>query len=196
MYNDEYLLSMVHEKSEEAEEILFDKYKKMIYYKAMKYRYSGTKLGLEMDDLIQEGMIGLSQAIEGYSNHKNVLFTTFANLCVEREIQTAILKASRKKHSLLNESVSIDKKIDDDKSFIELIESKELSAEDQVMKKIFEEADVEMVQNELTKFEREVFVLKYQGFEYREIADVLDKTPKSVDNALQRIKRKVKHLFD
>ncbi len=195
-YSDDYLLSMVHERSEDAQSILYEKYYKTVVYKAKKYQYSGSKLGLDLDDLIQEGLIGLSQAIEDYSTHKNVLFTTFANLCIEREIQSAILKSSRKKHSLLNESLSIDKEYEEGASFTNLLESKEKPAGEQVYENLVEKLEVSKIIKSLTKFEKDVFMLKYYGFDYQEIASILDKPSKSIDNALQRIKKKVKLLID
>ena len=112
--NDYQLIYLVEEKDENALNILYDKYKPIVDLKAKKYLKYGKKIGLEYEDLYQEGMLGLSEAIVSFDQEKNAQFKTFANLCMERQIFSLLKKASRKKHTLLNDSVSLDEKINDD----------------------------------------------------------------------------------
>ncbi len=195
-YSEDYLLMLVHEKSEEAESQMYKQFEKIVKYKAYKYKYYGSKLGLEFNDLIQEGYIGLSQSINDYSSVSTASFSTFASLCIEREIQNAITKASRKKHLYLNESSSIDETTKNGVNVIEVLSNNEDSPECKVINKICEEEDYKLMLENLTKLEKDVFELKYQGYSYLEIAEILHKNPKTIDNALQRIKRKVRQLFD
>ncbi len=192
--NDDYLLMLVHECSDDATEKIYDKYEIAVRCKAYKYKYYASKIGLDMDDLIQEGYIGLSQAILDFSNASTASFTTFANLCIEREIQNAIATAARKKHTYLNEAMSIHDTNVHGVEVINLIESKTPSAEIEVLNKLEENDEYKEVLNMLTKLESQVFILKYNGYEYREIAEILGRNEKAIDNALQRIKKKVKTL--
>ncbi len=195
-YSEDYLLMLVHEKSDEAAEEMYNYFEKTIKYKAYKYKYYGSKLGLDLNDLIQEGYIGLSQGIEDYSLVSTASFSTFASICIEREIQNAITKASRKKHLYLNEAMSID---DENKSgipFSEVIATGVTSPDVEVINNMQELYDYNCILDSLTKLERDVFNLKYHGYTYIEISKILDKKPKTIDNALQRIKRKCRDIFD
>lgn len=191
-YNDDYLLMLVHEKSDDAIEELYKHFELAIRCKAYKYKFYASKIGLDMDDLIQEGYIGFSQAVTDYSDCSTAAFRTFANLCVEREIQNAIAGASRKKHTYLNEAISINSENKQGIEYINLIKSHVESAEDLVIDTLIEKDDYAEIINELTSLERKVFILKYNGYEYREIAEILQLSDKVVDNALQRIKKKVR----
>ncbi|MFV0499357.1 MAG: sigma-70 family RNA polymerase sigma factor [Bacilli bacterium] len=195
-YLEDYLLMLVHEKNEDAEYEIYSHFEKTVKYKAYKYKYFASKIGLDFKDLVQEGYIGLSQSIIDYSISSSASFSTFASLCIEREIQNAVIKASRKKHLYLNESMSIDEETKYGVTHLELIKSKDSSPENIVIDKITEQDEYNKVLDSLTKLEKEVFDLKYQGFTYIEIAKIIDKNPKVVDNALQRIKKKAKIVFD
>lgn len=195
-YNDLILVDLIHEKDEEAEQDLYNRYHDLIKYKAYKYLYAASKVGLDFDDLVQEGYIGLSQAVLDYRDDKETLFSTFANLCIEREIQTFVVKNSRKKHLVLNNSVSYHVETNECSELLDLIVSDEATPEQLVFSLIEEKASLKRVVKELTKLELKVFVLKYKGFNYLEIANALELTPKSVDNAIQRIRKKVSANFD
>ncbi len=194
-YNEDYLLMLVHERSDDAIEELYGLFSIAIRCKAYKYKNYGSKIGLDIEDLIQEGYIGFSQAIIDYNNTSNAAFRTFANICVEREIQNAIASASRKKHGCLNEAVSINNETMQGVEFVELIVNTKTSTEDIVIGSICEQAEYESILELLTQLERRVFILKYAGYEYREIARTLNLSSKVVDNALQRIKKKVRGVI-
>jgi RNA polymerase sporulation-specific sigma factor len=196
-YNDQELLYLVGESSEEATDILYDKYKEKVSIKVKKYISYAKKMGLEYNDLFQEGMVGLSKAIKSYSEQKDTIFSTFANLCIDRQIFSALAKARRKKHEFLNESLSLDFVIDDDgKTLLDCLfdsgSDPSLKLEnDEKRKALYENLD-----NELTSLEKSVFDLKVAGFEYKEISKILNKSYKSIDSTLQRIRIKVKKLLD
>lgn len=197
-YNDFELLYLTCAESEEAYDILYSKYKPIVEIKAKKYlRYAQGK-GLDLNDLIQEGMIGLSEAIRDFKTRKDVKFSTFANMCIERQINSAITKASRIKHRSLNESLSLDDKVtDDDKSLIETItDSNETDPSNYLVDLETKEEFYDIVKKELTPFELEVLSLRLKNFDYKEIASNLSKSYKSIDSALQRIKTKLRQVFN
>lgn len=195
-YSEDYLLMLVHERSDEAEEAMYNYFETTIKFKAYKYKYYGSKLGLDLSDLMQEGYIGLSQGIEDYSAVSTASFSTFAAICIEREIQNAITKAARKKHLYLNEAMSIDDEVRANITFCEIEDSRGTTPEVEVLNYLQEQEDYNLIMENLTKLEKEVFVLKYRGYSYLEIAKILVKDPKTIDNALQRIKRKCRDIFD
>ena len=106
--NDNELIYLVSESNEDAKELIYEKYKPIIEMKAKKYVKFVASKGYDMNDLIQEGMIGLTQALNDFKEQKNVQFQTFANLCIDRKIFSFIRNITRDKHRLLNESISID----------------------------------------------------------------------------------------
>lgn len=195
--NDFELIYLIEEKNEEALNILYDKYKPIIDLKAKRYLKYGKKIGLEYQDLFQEGMLGLSEAISSFKDDKKAQFKTFANLCIERQIFSLLKKASRKKHTLLNDSVSLDESINENENTLldiffeegkdpsEMVEFKENKRE--LFKKIYQV---------LTPLEREVFDLKTNNFDYKEISRLLNKSYKSIDSAIQRIRLKVRKIIE
>lgn len=197
-YNDFELLYLICSENEEAYDILYNKYKPIVEIKAKKYlRYAQGK-GLDLNDLVQEGMIGLSESIRDFKTRKDVKFSTFANMCIERQINSAIKKASRIKHKSLNESLSLDDKVtDDDKSLIETItDSKDQDPSNYLIDMETKEEFYATVKKQLTPFELDVLSLRLKNFDYKEIATKLDKSYKSIDSALQRIKTKLRLVFN
>lgn len=193
-YNDFELLNYIAEKNEEATNIMYKKYEPLIANISRKMIKYVNGSGLEINDLIQEGMLGLSSAIDSYDSVKDASFYTYAKTCIERKIISLIVSTTRLKRKVLNESISIEatdengEKINLDYLFIDEKENpvnKLLSDE-------YEQELYEIVKNVFTGFEQQVFELKINGFDYKEIAEILDKDAKSIDNALQRIKSKLK----
>ena len=196
-YNDHELLYMICEASEDAMNIMYEKYKSIIELKASKYRTLGKRVGLEYNDLIQEGMVGLSEAIKSYKDNKDTKFASFANVCIERQILSVLSYARRKKHHYLNDSCSLDSSIDENgKTLLDVLFDDTIDPSLKVEND--EENDIlySSLYKEMSDFERSVFDLKVFGLEYKEIAQLLDKSYKSVDSALQRIKGKVKKVLD
>ena len=149
--------------------------------------------GLEKSDLIQEGMIGLNHAIERYQEKENILFYTYAKKCIERKIISVVIASNRNKNKILNESISYD---DDENLLIKFIKSKTPSPEEEILNIEVEENLLFKIRNILTDLEEQVFSLLISGFKYKEIAQILDKDEKSIDNAIQRIKTKIRKTID
>lgn len=197
-YEDDYeLLYMVCENNEDAVDTIFKKYEPVIDYYARKYVKLVDGKGLDYNDLYQEGLIGLDSAIKTYKNQKNIKFSTFAFVCIKRKIMSAIRKANRKKHSILNESYSIDYKLNDDNNSLDnLISNNERSIEDLLVGK--EQADYfnKKIKDCLTKFEKQVYELKVYGFSNEEISKNLNKTMKSIESVLFRIRIKLRKILE
>ena len=133
--NDNELLYLVSENTEEADEAIFKKYSPVINYYSKKYMNLVVGKGIDENDLYQEGLIGLNGAIEAYKKNKNIKFSTFAFMCIKRKMLTAVKVANRKKHSILNESYSLDYKFDEDSKSVENYIMVNNGIEDLVMNK-------------------------------------------------------------
>ena len=151
-------------------------------------------IGAESDDMIQEGMIGLFKAIQSYDLSKNNSFKTFANLCIERQLITAIKTSNRQKHIPLNYSYSLNKTAfedDEDTSLLEILDSKYIEDPlDTLTKKEYFQSIESKIDKKLSLFEKRVLDRYIQGESYTDIAYRLDSPVKSVDNAIQRIRKK------
>lgn len=188
---DEQLVKMAQEGSETAEEILIEKYKGLVKNKAKTYYITGA----DSEDVVQEGMIGLFKAIRSFDADKQAAFKTFADTCVNSQILSAIKKANRKRHKPLNESVSLNKEVDDEKQDISVGDLLQASMDNDPEAILLLQEVVDYLKTYdsglFSKFEREVWMEKLKGRNYMEIAENLGRSPKSVDNALQRIKKKI-----
>ncbi len=195
---DDYeLIYLVEENDENALNILYDKYKPIVDLKAKKYLKYGKKMGLEYEDLYQEGMLGLSEAIASFNQEKNAQFKTFANLCMERQIFSLLKKANRKKHALLNDSVSLDEKINEDENtLLDIFFEKGTNPSELYEYKEGKKVLFEKIYSILTPLEKEVFDLKINNFDYNEISQLLNKSYKSVDSSIQRIRIKVRKIIE
>ncbi len=153
-------------------------------------------LGADKEDVIQEGMVGLYKAIRDFDPEKEVSFVAFAELCINRQIISAIKAASRQKHLPLNSSVSMDNPVGDgeDHTYLDFISSSDINPEELVIGKESRKNMERAIVNALSKMERRVLALYLKGKSYTEIAVIMDKEEKSIDNALQRIKKKVEKI--
>ena len=195
---DEELVLMAQNGDDAAQEYLLDKYKSLVRAKSRAY----FLIGADNEDIIQEGMIGLYKAVRDFNEEKNASFRSFAELCVNRQMITAIKAATRQKHQPLNSYVSLNKPVYEEESeqtymdFLQSDSSALLNPEalliGQENKSFLED---QMVKN-LSSFETRVLVLYLQGRSYFEIAHVLDKPEKSIDNALQRVKKKLEKFLE
>lgn len=189
---DEQLIRKVREGESLVVDFIIDKYKPLVKKKAK----AMFLLGGENDDLIQEGMIGLFKAIRDFDLGKEISFASFADLCVSRQMYTAIKLSQRKKHMPLNTYVSLYEQVNTDSedkqtTLIEQLETRQdNNPEEMFLDKEWEAAMEQALEEKLSEFERRVLHLHLMGEDYRSIAKLLDKTPKSIDNALQRIKQK------
>ena len=191
-YNDYELLNYISENNEEANEILFEKYKPLIVNISNKlYKYCKNK-GLELNDLIQEGMLGLNLALKNYDQNKDASFYTYARKCIERKIISLVVSTCRLKHKILNDSVSFEIKTNETDVFEMVVGDNSYNPEDVMINYETETEIIEKAHNLLTDLEKQVFDLKISGFNYKEIAEILEKDPKTIDNAIQRLKQKMK----
>ena len=195
---DEEIVKLIKQGDDNAFSYILEKYKELINIKVAKYYI----IGAEREDTIQEGTIGLFKAIKSFDETKQNSFKTFANLCIERQLITAIKSSNRQKHIPLNSYLSLNNSAyendDNDEELINTFDSK--TAEDPldtVMKKeYFEQIESSMDKN-LSGFEKQVLNRYIKGESYIEIASKLDAPVKSVDNAIQRIRKKaVKNLME
>lgn len=194
-FNDNELLSYIAENNEEATEILYKKYMPLVTKFAKKMYIYVKNTGVEVNDLIQEGMLGLSNAIHEYNENKNTLFYTFAKTCIERKIITAVTASRRLKHKPLNDSLPLEttKVTDDNLVFLEeIIGDNKENPENMLMDSENFNEIISIAKRDLTDFELQVFELRISDFGYKEIAEILEKDIKAIDNALQRIKMKLK----
>lgn len=193
--NDYEILSMVAD-NEEATEALFKKYKPLIVGLAKKIYNTNQNTGFDLNDLIQEGMIGFSTAINTFDEKKDATFFTYAKTCIERRLISLIKSANRYKHQLLNESYSVEDLARDNKELENLLEDSTSNPEHQLLDSENTKELIKNIQKTLTSLESAVFELKISGFNYREIAEILGKDSKSIDNAISRIKVKVQKYLN
>lgn len=193
---EETLVELAQNGDGEAEELLIRKYKEVVKTKAHLYYI----VGADRDDIIQEGMIGIFKAIRSYNCSRQASFRTFADICIGRQILSAIKKAARRKHSPLNMSVSLNKPMSDNDDTMTLAEtlSTNSDSDPETLLLIKEALDkiCECGGNTLSPFESVVWEQYLQGRTYKEIADRLGKPPKSIDNAVQRAKRKIVAILE
>ena len=195
-YNDNELIYLIYDFNEDAKRILHEKYYKIIKIKVAKYRALAKRMGLDTCDLMQEGLLGLEEAINSYRDNKDMKFSSFANMCIERQILSVVNYHSRKKHTFLNDSCSID--AEDEKGRTMLDYSLKSDTDPLMMMEKEEEKNsiYDLMTKDLSKLEKEVFELKLNGLDYREIARLLNKSYKSIDSALQRIRVKLKKILN
>lgn len=192
---DEELIELIREGESGVQDFLLDKYKNLVRKKAG----SMYIIGGDRDDLIQEGMIGLFKAINGFDCGRDASFYTFAELCISRQIYSAVQNSNRQKHIPLNTYVSFNTKVGESDMPSATIgntlasrNAAERDPEELVIDRENVKTIEEAVNTILSSFEKEVFELYVTGMNYTEIAAVLNKSEKSTDNALFRIKSKLR----
>ena len=193
--SDEELVEQVHLGNTNALDYLITKYRLFVKVKARSY----FLIGADKEDIIQEGMIGLYKAIRDFKGDKLASFRAFAELCITRQIITAIKTATRQKHIPLNSYVSLDKPMydeDSERTLMDVITSPLSDNPEHLMINREEYSRLEGQMSEvLSGLEQQVLVLYLEGRSYNEISSLLNRSTKSIDNALQRIKRKLeRHL--
>lgn len=196
--NDHELISMVRESSDEAKEILFKKYLYIINIEMKKYTGMAKVLGYDYNDLYQDALLGLSDALTSYRDDKNCSLASFITLCVDRKLQVAIKKAGRIKNQLLNESLSLEHIYSSYTAPLKdlLSDNMENDPLENIVKEERKEELVKQIKNALSQNEYEVYSLMVNGLKYDEIATLLNKDLKQVDNAIQRIKNKIKKILE
>ncbi|WP_408641341.1 RNA polymerase sporulation sigma factor SigH [Sporanaerobacter acetigenes] len=194
--DDEDIVEQAKNGDPQALEYLITKYKNFVRAKARSY----FLIGADKEDIIQEGMIGLYKAIRDYNKDKLTSFKAFAELCITRQIITAIKTATRQKHIPLNSYVSLNKPIYDeesDRTLLDVISGAKITDPEELIISQEELMSMECKIGEiLSDLELEVLMAYLEGKSYQEIAVELDRHVKSIDNALQRVKRKLERYLE
>ena len=189
---DEEIISQIKSGDKDALSYLLEKYKNLVNIKVSKYFI----IGAEKEDILQEGMIGLFKAIQSFNEEKQNSFKSFANICIERQLITAIKSSNRQKHMPLNTYLSLNTAAYDnnEEGSVELIDTfNNKTAEDPletIMKKEYYSEVEDAINKNLSKFEKKVLDRYLKGESYVTIAKRLDSPVKSVDNEIQRIRKK------
>lgn len=193
---DEEIVEAVHRGESEALDFLIHKYRYFVKAKSRSY----FLIGADKEDIVQEGMIGLYKAIRDFREDKLTSFKAFAELCITRQIITAIKTATRQKHIPLNSYVSLDKPIYDeesDRTLMDIISGANAADPEELIISREEFGQIEVKLDELlSDLERKVLTLYLDGQSYQDISEELNRHVKSIDNALQRVKRKLERYLE
>lgn len=188
---DEQIVELSSEGEKMATEYILAKYKNLVRAKAKAF----FLVGADKEDLVQEGMIGLFKAIRDFDPTKQASFRGFAEMCIKRQLITAVKTAARQKHIPLNSYISLSKPVYEDeaeRTLVEVLAQREaVDPEEMFIRREKAEALETEISQKLSNLEQTVFSLYLGGMNYQEIALELDRPPKSIDNALQRIKKKL-----
>ena len=194
--NDNELVYLCSENNEEAISLLIDKYRNCIIKTLKEYLKEYDIRGMEVADLYQEGLIGLIHAIKTFDPSKDITFYTYANTCIKNSIVSAMRQSFRKKNNILNNSYSLDNLIEDsNSSFYEIF--KDDTTDPSLLLIDKEEANdiISRIKIKLSEGENEIFELRLKGLSNSEIASLLDKDRKNIENTMYRISKKYKELL-
>lgn len=190
-YSDEELIRMLRAGEADIADYIMEKYKPLVRKKTN----AMYLIGGETEDLIQEGMIGLFKAVRDYKEEKETSFFSFADLCINRQLYSALEASNRKKHMPLNTYVSFSNQDNEEGVPLEQMVTEQTISPEQMM--IEQEGRTEFflrLKENLSAMERTVLYLYLEGNSYTQIAEIMSKTPKSIDNTLQRIRGKIKQM--
>lgn len=195
--SDEDLITVIKSGDKFALEFLIEKYKELVNMKVSKF----FMIGAEKEDIVQEGLIGLFKAVKNYNPEMQNSFKTFANLCIERQLITAIKSSNRQKHMPLNSYLSLNTTAyedDEDSNLLDIFDSHQIEDPlDTITKKEYYKTVEVAIDKSLSDFEKKVLNRYMQGESYVQIAEKLDAPVKSIDNAIQRIRKKaIKNIGD
>lgn len=197
-FDDGELFMLVCEEDETAKEILYNKYKHVIDIIIKKYIYSARMSGIEYKDLYGEALIGFTDALMTYDANKDSSLKTFISMCVNSRLQKAIIRAKAQKNKINNETYSLEHVYSELGVPLEDVIS-DNNQNDPLTTMMDEEEYqelIETIKSTLSDFEVQVFELMISNFNYVEIANLLDKTPKQIDNTIQRLKAKIKKVLE
>lgn len=189
-FSDEELIEKLRQGENDITDYILEKYKPLVRKKTN----AMYLIGGETEDLIQEGMIGLFRAIRDYRPDKDASFYHFAELCINRQLYSALEASNRKKHQPLNSYISLSDQDNQGAVAAELLVDQERGPEQMVIEQeLWEEYKKRLEQN-LSKMENKVLQYYLDGNHYIQIAEIMGKSPKSIDNALQRIRQKIRQI--
>lgn len=196
LLDDDAIIRLIHQGNSRGLDFLIHKYKNFVRAKARTY----FLIGADKEDIIQEGMIGLYKAIRDFDSDKLSSFKAFAELCITRQIITAVKTSTRQKHIPLNSYVSLDKPVYDeesDRTLLDIIAGSKAIDPQELLVSREKFADMELKLSELlSELEKKSLNLYLNGRSYQEISIELKRHVKSIDNALQRVKRKFEQLIE
>lgn len=191
-FNDYELLDHIHSCNEDANEIMIYKYRPLTVNLAKKLiKYCNG--GIDLNDLIQEGLVGLNEAVNSFREDKETNFGTYAKLCIERRMYSLVKSTRTYKNKILNESISLEN--EDENNIDRFLIDNRTNPSEMVEENDYQEKVLIELNNQLSDLEKQVFELKKNDFNYKEIAEILDKNPKVIDNTIQRIKAKLKKIM-
>ena len=189
-FSDEELIEKLRQGEDDITDYILEKYKPLVRKKTN----AMYLIGGETEDLIQEGMIGLFKAIRDYKPDKDASFYHFAELCINRQLYSALEASNRKKHQPLNSYISLSEQEHPDAVAAELLVDKESGPEQMVIEQEVSRDLWNRVNSRLSPMEKQVLQFYLDGNNYMQIAGLMKKSPKSVDNALQRIRQKIRQM--
>lgn len=187
-YNDYELVALAKEGNEDAINLIYQKYKPLIVNKSKDSIVLANHHGIEISDIMQEGFIGLDEAINDFSESDNTTFYTFAMLCIDRQIINYLRKNTKGKNRILNDASPIDE-------YVEKNMRDDFDTEFSFIYKETEENIMKEINSNLTEFEKDVFRYKIDGYSFDEIANTLNRDVKSIYNTFHRIKIKIKRII-
>ena len=188
-YNDYELVALAKEGNEDATNILYQKYKPIIVKKSENMIVRASHHGIEISDIMQEGFMGLEEAIKNFNEDDNTSFYTFAMLCVNRQIINYLRKNTRGRNRILNDAGPIDE-------YVEKNLKDEFDTEFSLINKETENNVIDKLRSRLTLFEGRVFDMKLDGYSIEEIAKTLNRDTKSIYNTFNRLKSKIKKVIE
>ncbi len=195
--NDNELVYLCAENNEEAANILVEKYKNCILATLKEYLKEYNIVGMEISDLYQEGLIGLIHAINTFDQNKDVTFYTYANACIKSNLISAMRQTFRMKNRILNNSFPLDKLIDDTNyNYYEIFNDTNSDPTNLLFKEEERQELIEKMKQKLSKNEKTIFELRLNGLNNKEVAELIDKDRKFVENAIFRIGKKYKELSE
>ena len=193
--NDNELVYLCAENNEDAINLIVNKYKNCILMILKEYLKEYNIIGVEVADLYQEGLIGLMHAIHSYNPTRDVLFYTYANACIRTSLMSALRQRFRQKNRILNYSYSLDKIFEDSgDNFYEILKDESYEPNKLLLSSEDENELINKLKSKLSKSELAIFELRLKGLSNGEIASLIDKDTKYIENSLFRIKRKYKEL--
>lgn len=195
-FNDNELVYMIHEDDETATNLIVEKYKPLILKILKDYISEYNIIGIEISDMYQEGLIGLIHAIKTFDKDKDTLFYTYASKCIKTTIMSTIRNTFRNKNRVLNNSYSLDFLIDGQKYSLQELFADETNNPDKILEIKEEETSItKKLKSLLSDKENEIFELRLKGLSNKEMASLLDKDIKYIENSMYRIKNKYKSII-
>ena len=195
--SDSELIYLVKEQNEDAKDIIYDKYKYIIDILTKKYKRSAYILNIEENDLYQEAMLGFVDAIYSYDDNKNSSVQTYITLCVERKIYSCLKKANRIKYKINSEALSLEYVYENENALKDILSDNNINnpLENIITVENHNEV-IDKIKDVLSDSEKMVFSLMIGGLDYKQIAKILELTPKQVDNTRNRIRNKAKKVLE